>query len=108
VTDPSVDAIQHDRSEGHRLNRKIVAKIDVNSEDGEFREPIDDALKDVIKFLPKLLLIFERHLFLENFVDFVDEVGLPAEELDRLDVVEALIDVKAALFLLAILLLSNV
>ena len=58
-------------------------------------------LGDVVDFLARVLLVLNIHLLLENLVDFLQKVGLPAKQLYRLDVVERFVDEKVPLLALA-------
>ena len=69
---------------------------------------VKEVLDYVKDLLAAVLFILDVHLLLENLVDLLQEVGLPAEQLHRLDVVEALADVEGALFGLAALALAEI
>ena len=64
-------------------------------------------LNDIINFSSILLSVLDIKLFLVNIADLFEEIRLPAEKLDSLDIVETFIDVEVALLRFAALFLTN-
>ena len=107
VVDPTLNATKHDLGESELLNRQRVAEVDVGSKDGDSDGLRHKSFDEIIDFLAHMLRVLNCHFLLEDFVDFFDKIGLPAEQLDGLDIVEALIDIEASLLFLAALLFTN-
>lgn len=107
VVDPTLNATKHDLGESELLNRQRVAEVDVGSKDADRDGLRHKSFDEIIDFLPHMLRVLNCHFLLEDFVDFFDKIGLPAEQLDGLDIVEALIDIEASLLFLAALLFTN-
>ena len=90
------------------MDSQRVAEPDVHAESRETDGLRQDSFDEIVDLVAELLLILNLKLLLEDLVNFLDEVGLPAEQLDGLNIVEALIDVETALLSLATLLFANV
>ena len=90
------------------MDSQRVAEPDVHAESRETDGLRQDSFDEIVDLVAELLLILNLKLLLKDLVNFLDEVGLPAEQLDGLNIVEALIDVETALLSLATLLFANV
>ncbi len=68
---------------------------------------MDKVVHNVVELGSVKHFVFECEFLLIDLIDFLDEVWLPAEKLDCLNVVKALVDVEAALLALAALLFTD-
>ena len=107
LADSALDSSKHLLSQSELLDCQRVAEPDIHSESRETDGLRQHSFDEIVDLVAELLLILNLKLLLEDLVNFLDEVGLPAEQLDSLDIVKALIDVETALLPLASLLFAK-
>ena len=108
LANSTLNALKHHSCQGQLAQCECVPQVDVDAEGGQAHETRVHVSQKVVNFGSEEHFVFELNLFFVDFVNLLDEIGLPTKELDSLDVVESLVDVKAALLFLAPLLLTDV
>ena len=107
LVNATLDLAHHHVCHGHGAQSKRVAVVDVEAIDQERHELVDSALNDLIELVAVHGLVLKSDFFLVNCLNFIEELGFPTVELNTLDVVEGLVDVRHALIVLLTLLLVN-
>ncbi len=108
LTDSTLDTLKHHSSQRQLAQCECISQVNVDAESGQAHETRVHVIQKVVNLSSKKHFVFELNLFFIDFVNFLDEIGLPTKKLDSLDVVERLIDVKTALLCLASLLLRDI
>jgi hypothetical protein len=65
------DVAQAKLSQRKLLESQSITKINIDGEDCDLHAVVKEVLQDVEDLLAPVLLIFDVHFFLENFVDLL-------------------------------------
>ena len=87
----------HDVSHEHSGQVEWVAIPHVETIDEQGHQVLQTAASEVVERITCLALRLEDAFFLVDVLDLVEELVLPAVQLDSLDVLEGLVDVEHAL-----------
>ena len=108
LEDAILNSLHHHCAEGQLTKCERVTKVVIGSNDKDACKVVDNVPDYVVNFVSEQGLLANCQLFFVDVIDHLGELLLPSKELDSLDVVEGLADVKRALCFLVCLLLSYV